>query len=254
MVESMEQRRSAIVELVTAKGSVNFAQLKEAFPQVSDMTLRTDLKALDAARRLVRVHGGAKSVEVVVGTDDLLGRRAARNADAKQKIAQKAVGLLHANTTFFLDSGSTATAVARAVPDEPYLIYTSGLSCAIELARLTVPRVFLPGGALNRYSMSVCGVQSLQDIQRVNFDLMLLGVTSYSPEAGFTCGVEEESQLKRAVMRRADQVAVLLDSSKLGLKASFTICDLPDVDIILSDGNLPEDFLTECRRCGVTVY
>ena len=253
-METMEQRRSAIVELVTAKGSVSFAQLKAAFPQVSDMTLRTDLKALDAARRLVRVHGGAKSVEVVVGTDDLLGRRPARNAEAKQRIAQKAVGLLQPNTTLFLDSGSTATAVARAIPDEPYLIYTSGLSCAMELARLTVPRVFLPGGALNRYSMSVCGVQSIQDIQRVNFDLMLLGVTCYSAEAGFSCGVEEESQLKRAVMRRADRVAVLLDSGKLGLKSSFTICGLQDVDIILSDGSLPEEFLTECRRHGVTVY
>ena len=251
---SMEQRRRAVVELVTAKGSVSFAQLKEAFPNVSDMTLRTDLKALDQARRLVRVHGGAKSVEVVVGTDDLLGRRTARNAEAKQRIAQKAVELLHPNTAFFLDSGSTTTAVARLLPDEPYLIYTSGLSCAIELARLAAPRVYLPGGALNRYSMSVCGVQSMNDLQRVNFDLMLLGVTSYSPEAGFSCNVEEEAQLKRVVMQRSERVAVLMDSSKLGLKSTFTICSLPEVDLVISDGSLPEEFLAECRRCGVTVY
>ena len=64
----MEQRRNQIVELVNRKGSISFAQLKEAFPSVSEMTLRTDLKALDEARRVVRVHGGAKSVEQVVGT------------------------------------------------------------------------------------------------------------------------------------------------------------------------------------------
>ena len=59
----MEQRRNQIVELVNRKGSISFAQLKEAFPSVSEMTLRTDLKALDEARRVVRVHGGVKSVE-----------------------------------------------------------------------------------------------------------------------------------------------------------------------------------------------
>ena len=132
----MEQRRNQIVELVNRKGSISFAQLKEAFPSVSEMTLRTDLKALDEARRVVRVHGGVKSVEQVVGTDDLLSRRSARNAEAKQIIAEKATALLRPNTTLFLDSGSTATAVARCIPDQPMLIYTSGLSCAMELAKL----------------------------------------------------------------------------------------------------------------------
>lgn len=90
----MEQRRNAIVELVNREGSLSFVQLKEAFPSVSEMTLRTDLKALDQARRVVRVHGGVKSVEVVVGTDDQFGRRTARNASEKQIIAEKAAALL----------------------------------------------------------------------------------------------------------------------------------------------------------------
>ena len=182
----MEQRRNQIVELVNRKGSISFAQLKEAFPSVSEMTLRTDLKALDEARRVVRVHGGVKSVEQVVGTDDLLSRRSARNAEAKQIIAEKATALLRPNTTLFLDSGSTATAVARCIPDQPMLIYTSGLSCAMELAKLEKPHVSLPGGSLNRFSMSVCGAQSIQTMEGINFDLLLLGVTSYSPETGFT--------------------------------------------------------------------
>lgn len=69
-----------------------------------------------------------------MGTDDLLSRRSARHAEAKQVIAEKAAALLRPNTTLFLDSGSTATAVARCIPDQPMLIYTSGLSCAMELA------------------------------------------------------------------------------------------------------------------------
>ena len=249
----MEQRRNQIVELVNRKGSISFAQLKEAFPSVSEMTLRTDLKALDEARRVVRVHGGVKSVEQVVGTDDLLSRRSARNAEAKQIIAEKAAALLRPNTTLFLDSGSTTTAVARCIPDQPMLIYTSGLSCAMELARLEKPHVSLPGGNLNRFSLSVCGTQSVQTMEGINFDLLLLGVTSYSPDTGFTCGVEDEARLKQTVLRRSEQKAVLLDSSKIGLKSTFHICDLSEVDIVISDGKLPAEFLQACKAAGVTV-
>ena len=250
----MEARRNAIVELVNSKGSVSFAQLKEAFPQVSDMTLRTDLKRLDQAKRLVRVHGGAKSVEQVIGTDDLLGRRTARNAEAKERIAHKALGLLRPNTTIYIDSGSTTTALARLIPDEPYLIFTNGLSCAVELARLTRARVTVPGGTLNRYSLSVCGVQSIRELERVNFDLAFLGVTCYSADTGFTCGVDEESRLKQTVLQHSEEVAVLMDSSKVGLKNTFSICGLSEIDAVISDGALPDDFLADCDRCGVTVY
>ena len=58
-MDSVESRRSAIVTLINEKGELTFAQLKEAFPKVSDMTLRTDLKNLDESKRIVRIHGGA---------------------------------------------------------------------------------------------------------------------------------------------------------------------------------------------------
>ncbi len=249
----MEQRRNAIVKLIEQQGSVSFAQLKAAFPHVSEMTLRTDLKALDQGKRIVRTYGGAKSVEQIIGTDDLLGRRMARNSSAKEAIARKAAALIQPNTTFYLDSGSTTTALARLIPDEPYLIFSNGLSCATELARLTKAKVTIPGGDLNRYSMSVCGLQSYLDMSKVNFDLMFLGVTCYSPETGFTCGVEMESRLKQAVIRRSTQVAVLMDSSKIGQKSTFSICDLSEIDIVISDGDLPDAFLVECRKNNVTV-
>lgn len=250
----MENRRNAIVELVNSKGSISFAQLKEAFPQVSEMTLRTDLKALDQVHRIVRVHGGAKSVNVVIGTDGLLGQRTARNAEAKEVIAQKAVQLLQPNTTLYLDSGSTTTALARQIPDDSYLIVSNSVSCVTELSRLKSPRVTMPGGVLNRYSMSLCGTQSIQMVQNINFDWMFLGVTGYCEGLGFTCGVEEESFLKQAVMRRSEHVAVLMDCSKIGIKSTYTICNLEDVDLVISEGTLPERFLKDCQQHHVTVY
>ena len=252
-MDSMEMRRDAIVQLVNEKGSVRFSQIKEAFPNVSEMTLRTDLKVLDEEKKILRVHGGARSVQVIIGTDGFLNRKSVHNISEKQEIARKALTLLHPDTTLFLDSGSTTTAFARQIPDRSYLIYTTGLSCATELANLSKPTVMLPGGKLNRYSQSVFGYSAIRELERVNFNQAFLGVTGFHPEVGFSCGISDEAFLKQTAIRKADQVIVLMDSSKVGVKCSFSFGQLSDIDIVVSDGKLPKEFLTQCKRYGVQI-
>lgn len=252
-MDSMESRRNAIVELINKNGTVNFAQMKKAFPSVSEMTLRTDLKALDEAKRIVRIHGGAKSVQVVIGTDDFLNKRSIYNIQAKKRIAEKALKLLKPNTNIFLDSGSTTTEFARLFPDQSNMIYTSGLTCATELANLEKPSVMLPGGRLNRYSLSVYGYAAIRELERVNFAQTYLGVTSFSYDTGFTCGSNDEAFLKQTAIRQSRQTIVLMDSSKIGAISSFNICNLEDIDIIVSDDLLPEEFISKCKQYNVTV-
>ena len=246
-MDSMEMRRDAIVQLVNEKGSVRFSQIKEAFPNVSEMTLRTDLKALDEEKKILRVHGGARSVQVIIGTDGFLNRKSVHNISEKQEIARKALTLLHPDTTIFLDSGSTTTAFARQIPDRSYLIYTTGLSCATELANLSKPTVMLPGGKLNRYSQSVFGYSAIRELERVNFDQAFLGVTGFHPSVGFSCGISDEALLKETAIRQSGQVIALMDSSKIDVKCSFSFCRLSDIDVVVSDGKLPEEFIDECR-------
>lgn len=107
---------------------------------------------------------------------------------------------------------------------------------------------------INPAVMSICGIQGIQEMEQVNFDQMFLGVTSYFDGVGFSCGVAEEAALKRTVMGRSEQVIVLMDSSKVGLKSTYTICGLKDVDGVVSDGQLPDSFLEECEKFGVSVY
>lgn len=249
----MVQRRNEIVEFINQKGNVSFSQIKTAFPNVSEMTLRTDLKALDEANRIIRIHGGAKSVQVVIGTDDFLNRRSVRNISEKQEIAEKALTLVRPDNIIYLDSGSTTTALARIFPDQPNLIFTTGLTCATELANLEHPMVNIPGGKLNRYSMSVCGFPAIKELEGVNFDQAFIGVTCYSPETGFTCAGNDEAILKQTAMHQSGQNIILMDSSKVGIKNTFSICRLKDVDIVISDGHLPESFLEDCKRYHVEV-
>lgn len=253
-MDSVEERRSAIAAYINENSSVTFGQIKETFPDVSDMTIRTDLKALDEAKRIVRVHGGAKSVETVIGNDDLLGKRAVQNIEAKQIIAEKAAGLVRENTTVFVDSGSTTTLLAAQFPDVDCMIVTNSISCAVEFARLKKARVYVLGGQLNRNSLSVTGTSAVSELLPIHFDIAFLGVTSYRSDLGFTCESMEDNVVKRLAVSKASEVVLVMDSSKIGKKGSFTICELKDVRAVVSDDALPEKFLKECEEASVTVY
>ena len=253
-METMDERRDAIVALVNEKSNITFSELKKRFPQVSDMTIRTDLKALDEAKRIVRVHGGAKSVEQVIGNDDLLGKRAVRNVEAKQLIAEKAVKLVRPNTTVFIDSGSTTTLMANLFPDVQCVIFTNSLSCGIELSKLTKARVYMVGGLLNRNSLSVVGYSALKEMDPVNYDMAFLGATSYDDQLGFTCESAEDNAIKRMAISKSVQNIILMDASKLGRRGSFTIGQLNEVTDVVMDGNVPDDFRQSCARNNVMLH
>jgi len=252
-METMEERRNAIVDFVNEKGTISFAQLESKFTSVSQMTLRTDLKALDEAKRIVRIHGGAKSVEVVLGTDDYIGRRAMRNVQEKETIAHKVLSFIKPNTTIYLDSGSTTAVLAKMWPDQMNFIFTSSLSCIMELSKLRQPKILMLGGELNKYSMSICGMQANEFVKNINFDMAIMGITSYSKDAGFSCGDLMESYLKQAVLQQSEEKIILMDSSKLDKKSTFHVCNLKEVNMVFSDSNVSKEFQQECEQAGVNL-
>ena len=250
---AMAERRSSLVEFVNREGSVTFAQIKEMFPDVSEMTLRTDLKALDQQREIIRVHGGAKSVGFAVGTDDLFARRESRRSTEKGEIAKKAATLIAPGHTIFIDSGSTTTAMAAAMEDMNLLVFTNSLTVASELARLERVMTFMVGGRLNRYSMSTTGARAIEEVRSMTFDQLYLGVTGYQRGEGFSCGSDDEAVFKRVLIERSHECTVLMDSSKEGRPSTFKIGDLRDVDTVVSDGELSSDFTFACEEHGVAV-
>lgn len=249
----MKERRRAIVDYVNAMGNVSIAQLKEAFPEVSEMTIRNDIKALDHDRQLVRVYGGVRSMEFAVGADGPFDLRRARHVEAKGDIARKAAGLVRANTTLYLDSGSTVAALAGALPDLNLTVFTCGVYNLLELGRLERVETIVPGGALNRINMCLHGSRTVRAVRNLRFDQMFIGASSYMAGDGFGCGSDEEAELKRTCIERSEQRIVLMDASKIGRAATFTFCDLADIDIVVTDGDAPDDFLARCAAAGVEV-
>ena len=247
---NMEQRRRQMLDLINREGSVSFGQLKTAFSPVSEMTLRRDLEYLDRQKRIIRTHGGARSAEVLVGTDDLYLWRSTRNAAGKRIIAEKAVQLLQQNGTIFLDSGSTCTEFARQIPDGPYMIFTTSVSCALELSRLQQATIYLLGGRMNTASLCVNGSMTMRELESINFQTAFLGTTGYMHERGFTCGAEADGYLKHTALQRAEKTVMLMDVQKVGVTSTFTFAQPEDIDVLITDLPLDESDARHFLRSG----
>lgn len=254
MEGDMEKRRRQIVQFINDRSQVSFSELVECFPGVSEMTLRNDLKFLDANRQIIRIHGGARSLDTVIDIDDPLHKRISKNNEKKQEIARKAVRLIHLRGAIFLDSGSTIIELAKILPDERCKIFTVGVPCAMELARLNNVDVHVFGGRLKRESLSISGVKTLQEIQNVNFNLAIIGVTGYCRDKGFLCSSEERCEINRAIMKQAEKVMVLMDSQKVGKTDTYILGGPQDIDILISDDELGRDIKNELEQKGVEVY
>ena len=249
----MEERRNAIIDLLNQEDKLSFSQLKEAFPDVSEMTLRNDIKALDKQQRLIRVYGGIRSIRGVVGSDGLYDIRKGLNATAKSLIARKASSLIHANTAIYLDSGTTTAALAGCLPDLRLIVFTNGIHCLTELARYEHVDTIVPGGSLNRHSMCLKGSRATRELRELKFDQLFMGVSGCNDAGEFSCGADEEADVKRICIDRSEQRIVLVDSSKLGRSSTFTFCTCQDVDIVVTDGKAPTSYVRMWRQAGIEV-
>lgn len=249
----VENRRSEIETLVNKSGTIMFAHIKAAFPSVSEMTLRNDLKALGAQGRIIRIHGGAQSIETIIRADDLFFKKATRNLEKKTQIARKALQYVKPGTTIFMDCGTTMMQLASMFPDESIYVVTNSISCAQELSRLAKPEVQMLGGKLNRFNLSTIDGKNQLAIDKMNFDITFLAVTGFSLEHGFTCGTEVDDELRHSAIRRANQVVALMDSSKVGRTYPVTYAAINDIDVLISDDDLSPEVAQAFQQSGKVV-
>lgn len=148
-------RIELIAELLDKRGKLSLVQLEEAFPNVSQMTLRRDLLQLEQDGRIIRVRGGAMSVkEVQAVSGEAYTKKATMHPDEKRAIAQKAASLIDEGCSLFVDGGTTAMYLAKEIPDIHCNIFTNGIAVAMELSQKKNININLVGGQLMRDNLS----------------------------------------------------------------------------------------------------
>ncbi len=252
----MKDRLLSIKEFIDKNGKVTLHELECAFSGVSSMTLRRDLNRLEEDNSIIRISGGAISVNTVLrAKEEDFSERIVYNTAEKLEIADKAVKLVEPNSCVFIDGGSTTTYFARALPDENYYVLTNALVIAETILRKEKPLVALLGGDLRRNNFITVGKTCHDYIEKINIQTAVMTATGFIKDVGgFTCGNQAEAEVKRAVIKKADNVIMLLDSSKVNKKTPYTFASLADVNCMVVDKNFSKELKTLIEQNGTKVY
>lgn len=237
------ERIEEIAEILDKRGKMTLEQLEELFPNVSQMTLRRDLFQLEEDGRIIRIRGGAMSVkEVQKVSGEAYTKKTTINTDAKIVIAQKAAALIDEGTCVFIDGGTTAMYLSKEMPDINCTVFTNGIAVAMELAQKKNINITVVGGQLMKDNLSTSSPVSKDYFDLTNFEIAIVSATAFTPEQGFSCNSQIESDLLKNVFKKARQVYMMLDSSKIGKINPYTFAHIQDVDVLITDDHFPKEY------------
>lgn len=247
------RRRQLIEERVLADGEIDFASLASEF-NVSEMTIRRDVDALEDRGVVRRVVGGAIAL-VGKSTEPTFEARAAQAALEKVHMAGAVVELLRPNETVILDSGSTVLAVAKAIKGRGLglTVITPSLLVAVELADDAGTTVLVTGGELRAGELSLIGPEAEATFGLYNCDTYVMGIAGVDARRGVTEYHREEGNVKRAAVRAADRVIVVSDHSKLGRVQLMTVAGFDEISALVTDGDRSDPALLAAMEAGVEV-
>lgn len=228
----MRSRHQVIISTLSEKGYVTVEELSKLL-DVSSVTVRTDLNALEKKGILVRTHGGA-----MIGEDKgalrSISRTIEENEDEKKRIAKAASRFIEDGMTVIIDSGSTTVHLIPYLKDRNITVVTPSLLAFDALRDESSVEVIFLGGSLRRASMGVIGPISNTNASEINADIFFMGAAAYSEEK-ITSSNLVEADLKRVMRRNAEKTVFLADSSKEGKKSFASILNWNDIDVFVTD-------------------
>ncbi|MCD6462114.1 MAG: DeoR/GlpR transcriptional regulator [Thermotogae bacterium] len=248
-----EERRSKIVELLRASGKVTVAQLSKLF-EVSEVTIRKDLDALEQEGKLLRTHGGAILPTHSRSEWNFL-RKIHQREEEKKAIASVAVNMIEDGDTVILDSSSTNYYLALEMLKRSWkhlTIVTNNVFIASKLIE-TNAEIIVLGGTIRENSLSIIGPWTLKFLQEISVDIAFMGTTGFSKERGFMTPSVVEADTKRAMVKSASRVVVVSDSTKFNRKAFASFAFPEDVHYLITDEGIPTNVEKFLREKGVTV-
>jgi DeoR/GlpR family transcriptional regulator of sugar metabolism len=251
-----EQRRSRIVDELTRQRVVRIGDLSAQFG-VSEVSIRRDLERLEQLGMLKRVHGGAVAPPAA-STGLPAGSSGAKVSPAKERIGRAAAQLIRQGDRLIFDSGTTVLQVARNISGDlltsgNLTVITSSLPVIHELgAWRSIHLLFLGGVYLPQWQVTV-GPQTIANLASLHADKLFLGADGMTLSHGITTANVLEAEVDRAMIRAADEVILVADSSKCGGIGLTTILPLERVNKLITDEGAPASFVSALRDAGTEV-
>jgi DeoR/GlpR family transcriptional regulator of sugar metabolism len=245
-----EERQLLVLEALRAEGKVLASELSARL-NVSEDTIRRDLRELAREQKIQRVHGGALPRSPAAATYTSRRKQA---GEAKLAIAKTAARLIQDRQLVFMDGGTTTLQVAYQLPPSLHAtIVTNSPPIAVALAEHPNVEVVLLGGRLYKSAQVTIGAATVEELHSFRADLCLLGVCSLHPEVGLSIPDFEEAHIKRAMIACSAEVAGLVVADKLGTAHSFVVGPAKALTYLVTDAAAPEEKLDPYRALGITI-
>lgn len=247
-----EERRRAILELLTHEGRVLVKELGPRF-ETSQVTIRKDLEILHSRGLVYRTHGGALPIPAGALLDPSLREKEKLHRKEKQLIGAAAARLVREGESIVLDSGTTTTALARNLRDFRHLtVITNAVNIAAELAGTAI-EVILTGGTLRENSFSLVGPLAEETLHRLSADICFLGVDGFDVHFGLTTPNLLEASVNRVMMEIAKRVVAVCDSSKFGRRSLSLIAPTSSMQQAVTDTRISKSDLKALADAGIEV-
>lgn len=244
------QRKELLLARLHKDGQIVAKSLSEELG-LSEDTIRRDLRELASEGLLQRVHGGALPASPAMGD---FAQRQQISSDAKPAIARAAASMIEPGQVIFIDGGTTAVQLARALPPDLHCtVVTHSPSVAVELAGHAHIDVILIGGRLFKHSIVAMGPSALEAIAQIRTDIYFMGVCSLHPQSGISTGDFDEAGIKRAISNMAQRTVVLASPEKLDTASPYQIAPLSQISAIIVNRDVPETLVAPYLSMGIAI-
>ncbi|PVA11737.1 DeoR/GlpR transcriptional regulator [Pelagivirga sediminicola] len=245
-------RQQEILDALRRAGGSLRVQRLAADLNVSEETVRRNLKRLADAGLVDKMHGGARLADE--GGEGDFQHRLRIAPDAKQRIARHVATQIPDGSSLFLDVGSTTSYIADALRDHSgLLVVTNSVSVAYKLATRGGNQVYMAGGALRAHDGGAFGAEAMDFALRFKTDLAVLSTAGITARDGFLLFDLEEANFSRAILSGAARRMVAADSAKFGRAAPITLCDPSLIDALVTDAAPPADLAAAAAEWGTQI-
>jgi DeoR family transcriptional regulator of aga operon len=247
------ERQEFILNLLRENSIVRNTELRDLLG-VSIVTVRADIKELEAKGLCKAIWGGAVTEQYQVANADYdLNKREYVNREAKRRIGARAAKLVESGHTIVVDAGTTTVELVNNLPpDLTYLrLVTNALNIASAAHRFDYIDLLVTGGSLKRPTYSLTGLQAIKVFESINSDYVFLATEGITVEHGLTSSYISDVEVKQAMIQAASTVVVLADSSKFGRVMPLKMAPLEKIDVIITDQGLSESARLSLEKEGV---
>lgn len=225
-----EERQKIILDKLKENDIIQVSQMTELL-DVTDMTIRRDLKELEDKKLLIRIHGGASKIEKALPREFSNEEKLLKNKELKMEIAKKISQILIPEQNIYLGAGTTIEYVSEFLGDKDLNIFTNSLYLFKKLVFLDNVNIKLIGGEFRKVTGAFVGALSLDIVSKMRFNQAFIGVNGINKGKAYTYS-PEEGILQKMILDNSFDRYLVADSSKIGFEDLYHFYNIEDAKFI----------------------